>query len=284
MLSRRQTVVIALFACLVVGLAWQDRTSWEHSHQQEHQEGAPEKPGKKAVYVIQAEDANDRIARYTFWLAVLTGCLVGVAGFQGYFLLRADKTARISANAAIEAANAAKRNADALISSERAHLYVIVDRSNLYDSIEFVSHVNLASKDGSGTWDDDATITTRPIVSFFFKNLGKTAAVVTEIGYQLIQGVENQRIFDYEMALATLLRPVVDGSAETDTVDCGLKDSVFRVRDARAAMDGSRPLYFYGYIAYVDSFNRQHTYFWRHQNLGATFVMVHSEERTEDSA
>jgi hypothetical protein len=51
--------------------------------------------------------ATDSVGLYTLVLAVFTGLLVGVSGVQGYFLLRADKTARIAANAAALSAKAA---------------------------------------------------------------------------------------------------------------------------------------------------------------------------------
>jgi hypothetical protein len=51
--------------------------------------------------------AEKQIAYYTKWLAWFTGALVAVSGIQGYFLLRADKTARIAANAADLSARAA---------------------------------------------------------------------------------------------------------------------------------------------------------------------------------
>jgi hypothetical protein len=44
--------------------------------------------------------AEKQIAYYTKWLAWFTGALVAVSGIQGYFLLRADRTARIAAEAA----------------------------------------------------------------------------------------------------------------------------------------------------------------------------------------
>jgi hypothetical protein len=44
--------------------------------------------------------AEKQIAYYTKWLAWFTLALVAVSGIQGYFLLRADKTARIAADAA----------------------------------------------------------------------------------------------------------------------------------------------------------------------------------------
>lgn len=65
----------------------------------------------------QTETPDDRIAKYTLWLAILTGGLVVVSGIQGYFLLRADKTARITA----EAAQAQTHNFTKL---ERPYIYV----------------------------------------------------------------------------------------------------------------------------------------------------------------
>jgi hypothetical protein len=50
---------------------------------------------------------DERIAEYTWWLAVLTGGLVFVAVGQGVFIARSDKTARIAATAADLSARAA---------------------------------------------------------------------------------------------------------------------------------------------------------------------------------
>jgi len=63
------------------------------------------------------EENDEALVRYTLWLAILTGGLVIVSAVQGYFLLRADKTARISA----EAAQAQTHNFSKL---ERPYLYV----------------------------------------------------------------------------------------------------------------------------------------------------------------
>ncbi|WP_220092285.1 hypothetical protein, partial [Aerococcus loyolae] len=50
---------------------------------------------------------DERIADYTLWLERLTGVLAVVAVVQVYFLIRSDKTARISADAAKVVADAA---------------------------------------------------------------------------------------------------------------------------------------------------------------------------------
>jgi hypothetical protein len=72
----------------------------------------PSQQIEKADHLQTANEGAERtaekqIAYYTKWLAWFTGALVAVSGIQGYFLLRADKTARIAANAAQKSATAA---------------------------------------------------------------------------------------------------------------------------------------------------------------------------------
>jgi hypothetical protein len=64
---------------------------------------------------------DERIADYTWWLAVLTAALVTVSAGQGYFLLRSDKTARIAANAAGDGAIAASDAARIARNAERPY-------------------------------------------------------------------------------------------------------------------------------------------------------------------
>jgi hypothetical protein len=68
------------------------------------------------------EAADAEIARYTLWLAIFTGMLVVVTGVQLRFLVRADRTARLTAKAALKSANAATDSADSLRDAERPHL------------------------------------------------------------------------------------------------------------------------------------------------------------------
>jgi hypothetical protein len=81
---------------------------------------------------------DDRIANYTLWLAILTGGLVLVSAGQGYFLLRADRTARMTA----EAAQAQTRNFTKL---ERPYIYIFgakglecdFDQEEPYDFLKY---------------------------------------------------------------------------------------------------------------------------------------------------
>ena len=71
MLSYAHKRVIALLVCLVIGIAWQSRVSWEHSHQYESHDARPNEADKKTTQVT----ADERIANYTRWVAILTGIL-----------------------------------------------------------------------------------------------------------------------------------------------------------------------------------------------------------------
>jgi hypothetical protein len=74
-----------------------------------------------------AEAADEKVARYTWWLAVLTAVLVIVSGWQGFFLIRADQTARMSA----EAAQAQTRNFTKL---ERPYIYIFNAEGLFHDN------------------------------------------------------------------------------------------------------------------------------------------------------
>jgi hypothetical protein len=54
-----------------------------------------------------ANSSDDRLATYTLWLALFTAALACISGLQIYFLTRADKTGRITAEAARDSAHAA---------------------------------------------------------------------------------------------------------------------------------------------------------------------------------
>jgi len=98
MLSRLRIPEIVLGAMFTVAVFAMGMTfeSLRHPPQKSEQRTSAEKTDEKAKDI----SADKRIADYTMWLAIFTGLLVAVSGVQGYFLLRADKTARITAKAA----------------------------------------------------------------------------------------------------------------------------------------------------------------------------------------
>jgi len=106
MLGRLANVAaIAAFVGLLLGFGFAEwRISSSPSRNEEKTGQSDYRSAKKPEQISQTQSTDDRLARYTLWLAIFTGALVVVSGIQGYFLLRADKTARLAANAATDQA------------------------------------------------------------------------------------------------------------------------------------------------------------------------------------
>jgi hypothetical protein len=127
MLNRSQTIAIALFSCLVMGIAWFDRASSEHPPQEHAISSAqtsahantaqnqPPKPLRQRLSIIWQRTWTDPVAFYTFVLSIFTGLLAVVSATQIIFLIRTDKITRITAEAA-------QKSADHIPRVERAYL------------------------------------------------------------------------------------------------------------------------------------------------------------------
>jgi hypothetical protein len=92
--------VLLAVAVFAMGMAIE---SSRHPPSQQIESSSHPKPANETL----ERTAEKEIAQYTKWLAWFTGALVVVSAIQGFFLLRADKTARIAANAATRSSNAA---------------------------------------------------------------------------------------------------------------------------------------------------------------------------------
>jgi hypothetical protein len=111
-------LAVAIFA---IGMAFQS----SRPHQQNEQNATSQQNATDKIH--NRDNAQslwvpvDSIGLYTLVLAAFTGLLVIVSGVQGYFLLRADKTARTAADAAKKSAEISER---ALIVTQRAFIRV----------------------------------------------------------------------------------------------------------------------------------------------------------------
>jgi hypothetical protein len=106
---------------------------------------------EKSSAAAHADAADDRIARYTLWLAILTGGLVLVSSLQFYFLNRAEKTSQ----------SLAKLAREEFIATHRPRVVV-----------RFIQ----------GPFHDDAV---HEFMWVTFANVGETAATITAIGGDL---------------------------------------------------------------------------------------------------
>lgn len=125
---------------------------------------------KSATHTTENETIQDiaaeTVAYYTKVLAWFTGVLAAVSAFQGFLLLRADKTARISADAAKSAAVAAEKGNDLT-----REIYIADQRPWLLWHIPSTAAVNMEGRH----------LTIR--ISGEIQNIGKTPALnVTYFG------------------------------------------------------------------------------------------------------
>src|SRR5450755_229976 len=95
-----------LIGILIASLGWVAVFVWESSQPPIHTSAAGQHcEGTKSECAKATTD--ERVADYTWWLAVLTAGLVCAGVIQFGFLIRSDNTARIAANAADLSARAA---------------------------------------------------------------------------------------------------------------------------------------------------------------------------------
>jgi hypothetical protein len=230
-----------------------------------------------------SESTRDWLGRFVEFnitdllLALFTGVLAWKTGglFRETAALRAaaNQQARDMEASIIEArrsADAANLNAEALINSERAHLFVVVTNHNVHEVLMGARFYESARS------MQDSQLSPRPALSFVIKNTGRTAAILTEISYQLIQANSDQTGWEYTLA-DTIVQPVIEGGKETTSTPCE-QESILLLRDGVDAVNETRPLYFYGCVAFRTVFKREYRYFWRYQYSGRRFVLVHEEE------
>jgi hypothetical protein len=169
-----------------------------------------------------------------------------------------------------EAADAGKLNAEALISAERAHLFVVVTNNNL-------QNVLMGARVYRNTESMRDSRIPRPELEFTIKNTGRTAAIMQDVSYQFIQADADAIDWRY-VYQDTIVNAVIEGGNETSAPTSCVMDTELTLADGITALDGDRPLSFYGFIIFRDTFKRRHQYFWRYEYRSGRFVLVHEEE------
>jgi hypothetical protein len=172
-----------------------------------------------------------------------------------------------------QAAEAAERSAEALINAQRAHLFVVIEKHNIRDALRGAAFYG----DSTSVEMQDSQLPNMT-VWFFVKNMGRTAALMTEVGYRLVQRDFNHTQWEYGLE-DTIVDPVIEGASRTDPPTACDIESVVKVRDGHAALNGTRPIFFYGHVGFRDSFKREYRYFWRYEYRGQRFVLVYEYEQ-----
>jgi hypothetical protein len=226
-----------------------------------------QKAGKSAEYqaidISVADRAAIKVAEYTEVLAWFTAVLAVASIFQGYFLIRADKTART-------AADAAKASADIVPQLERPHLYVSKMRASYSFAVPGY---------------EPPPTPTEPHVTLTVHNYGRTPANIETAVFRirLMDHVPSDSD-DIDVANALrqdLLSPIemiiAAGQAWEQTF---LSENTLGTAE-RAWMLAGHGLYCWGYVNYRDIFGRVHsTHFCRRLVGGAGhFVPIGGMEK-----
>jgi hypothetical protein len=140
-----------------------------------------EQPSENILGAFWGWTTKDSISFYTAMLFVVTAILAGVSFVQIRFLIRADKTARISANAAKESADVARASSEAAIAFERPYVRI----SEIKASIR---------GDGINIVFQNTGILREPSAICVIENYGKTPAFVEKTQAQLMFSADDPQM------------------------------------------------------------------------------------------
>jgi hypothetical protein len=196
------------------------------------------------------------------------------------FLDRGDdiKRLREQINIARENAEAGKLNAQALIEVERAHLFIIIRSDNVHTATR---GVRLYGGPNSASMHNAQIMP--PELEFVIRNTGRSTAVMRAVSYQLVQANAENTQWDFVFR-DTIVNPVVLADSETEPPTACRLQRIWTIRDGSdAVVDETRPLFFFGFVTFSDTFKTDRQYFWRYQYRGNRFVLVDEEEQSPPS-
>jgi hypothetical protein len=224
-----QAVFLALFVAWVSVGSWH---SWQSSMPPPSQR-IESRDRQHAIDESYERSAEKQIAYYTKWLAWFTGALVAVAGIQGYFLLRADKTARIAADAATQAARAA-------IGVELPKVFI--------ENLEF-------QESSSGTLFENLQFVR---VAISVKNYGRTPAFLRQQSAEMLIAGWPPEKPEYPNAHDLESGRIIEGGKTYDLPVARLRNEVPDDETINAIIEGKTNVWVYGYLFYRDFLNEPH--------------------------
>ena len=209
------------------------------------------KPGdgsqKCATHECREDASAQALVVYTKELAIFTGLLFAVSAIQGFFVYRADRTARISANAARDSARA-------LTATERAHIFLTVAKH----------HIEVRPVNTQYTTAPAAPLSVRINVT----NYGKTPAVLREmqIGFKRLE----QELPDdawAEIPRFDFRKDVLGAGESLSEKDWWMTDPDKNMNPVVGDLlqAGGLSIYFFGHVTYEDVFgeDRELQFCWR---------------------
>ncbi len=235
----------------------------DQSAEQRAAEHQPAKSFGERVAIIWDRTFEDAVAFYTFVLGIFTAALAIIAVIQIYFLNRADKTARISADAA-------KAAADSIVIVERPYIFIWGIMGSV-PTIEFHDPGKLKRR----------VVRTNASFAYSVSNRGKLAAVIENISVACGYLVDDQYpplivIGDHSLLRTPIVSPDEDIKSILHDVPWRDLDPTNRESDFR---DG---LSFRVVVAYRGPFTRGHetSQCWRYAKSVNGFAEVTDEQYT----
>ena len=227
----------------------------EHSHKK-----------KNVDYGMTADD----------WLALFTLALVFVGGFQVSLFYVQLKLIGESLVPAREAAEAAKLNAEAVMTAEGAQLFPVIKSHNL--KLVFGHKLLLLNPSNP----DTVTLET-PHVIYSLKNYGKTPAKL----FLIMHNIEYRPLgaTTYEIAHSSdeLALEVLGAGQESDEIECEMM-AHFRWSEGNAVLNDKGELILTGTAFFRDFFDRQFICEWRCTGSRSGFKLVSHQQRLDPDA
>jgi hypothetical protein len=188
---------------------------------------------------------TDSVGLYTLVLAAFTAVLAIVSIFQGVLLLRADKTTRIAANAAMQ-------SADAAFAAERARFFIVIEQHNLTNIIEHVERSGMLGG-GENLW-----------IRYHFQNYGKTPGIIKALSLNSIIAAEPADSPSHPVIVKDFLEYMIGTNSPTKQDSFG-PITPPNLSQVQAIGRNSERFWFYGRLYYGDVFgNHQvHKFYFR---------------------
>ncbi|MGJ5006993.1 hypothetical protein ACQR05_04440 [Bradyrhizobium oligotrophicum] len=187
---------------------------------------------------------KDAAGFFTFVLVIVGGIQAAFFFVQLRLIRDSLKPAESAAKAAQDAAASAKTQADALMATEGARLYVVVKNSNVLRIFQLARMY-----DNSPTMH--ASKSDAPEIEYILKNYGKTPATLIHVWHGISVGNDRggrKTLVAREGALEII---GVDGESRSSVVRY---DESYTFGDSRALATDERVLTFFGQAEYQDVF------------------------------
>jgi hypothetical protein len=263
MLIARAHKIVAWIAFVLL-TAWLLIGSWQSSRHQPTKTYADRNGGNENSAKPKEDGfwnwiAHDAAGFFTPWLVLVGGAQVGLFVWQ----LRLIKKTLAPAK---EAAEAAKLNAEAVMTAEGAHLFPIIKKDNLKEC--FLSKPAAHSD-----------VLPNPNVTYIFKNYGKTPAKLISVmhGMSFFERPSKNRTMHLEDERAL---EIIAGNAESGEIELFLSD-VLTATKAEAVLEYRSQILFFGEAAFKDFFDRQFRCIWEFEGRFGGFKLIRHEQRAD---